>query len=245
MKGAYQTYDCFVGKIAPFLLFEIEYHNLFGVVESHKGDRFYSEINPASQVASIGLLSYFEAFCKHQFAAILNILPSLAKTFCRKRGEPKIEFSTITSLNGEFQRNIGFALGEVYDFGTAKNINAIFRDLLLITPFNKEEESKFNEIVYKRNLLVHHGGFYTLQFLKGQGFSEDFQRQAFRGAVKIDTEDYHEISDFLFEMAMKIARATVKALRSVPEYMSIAEDDERVLMVEELLRGLHDYLEVE
>src|ERR1700712_4701072 len=95
MRDNYKTYDFFTGKISPFLLFEMEYHSLFYVVENHKNDPYYSEINPASQVASIGLLAYFEAFCKHQFAAIVNLFPSLITKFAFKRDEPKIEFSTI------------------------------------------------------------------------------------------------------------------------------------------------------
>src|ERR1700712_2683965 len=120
MRDNYKTYDFFTGKISPFLLFEMEYHSLFYVVENHKNDKFYPEINPASQVASIGLLAYFEAFCKHQFAAIVNIFPSLIHNFSSRRGEPKIEFSTIISFDGKFEKNIGFALAESYDFGTAK-----------------------------------------------------------------------------------------------------------------------------
>src|SRR5687767_2738353 len=101
MKDAYKTYDFFIGRISPFLLFEMEYHSLFYIVENHKNDRFYPDINPASQVASIGLLAYFEAFCKHQFAAIVNLFPALIHDFSQKRGDPKIDFSAIIAFKGE------------------------------------------------------------------------------------------------------------------------------------------------
>lgn len=240
MKSNYETYDSFVGNISPFLLFEMEYHSLSYIVENHKEDKFYPETNPASQVASIGLLAYFEAFCKHQFAAIVNLMPSLLKDFCIKRGEPKVEFSTIASFNGDFENNIGFALAEIYDFGTAKAINSIFRDLLLITPFSKEEESKFNSIVYNRNLLVHHAGYYTLQYLK-KNAPEEIRQKAFKNTVKIDTVEYYDVSDFLFEMAMKITRASVKAVRAHSDFKTLSS--ERINATEELLRGLYDTLE--
>lgn len=87
MKESYQTYDSFVGKISPFLLFEMEFHSLFYVVH-------------------------------------------------------------------------------------------------LITPFNKEEISRFNSIVYKRNLLVHHAGYYTLQSLKKDTLlTEEIRQKAFKDAV--------------------------------------------------------------
>jgi hypothetical protein len=242
MRESYQTYDFFTGKISPFLLFEMEFHSLFYIEENHRNDRFYPEINPVSQVASIGLLAYFEAFCKHQFAAIVNLFPSLIRTFASKREEPRIEFSTIISFSGEFEKNIGFALAENYDFGTAKSINGIFRDLLLITPFDKKEIEEFNEIVYKRNLLVHHAGYYTLQYLKKNAISEELKQRAFKEAVKIDTDEYHKISDFLFEMAMKITRETVKAVKEHHEFKSLPPGNEKINAVEELLQGIHDTL---
>ncbi len=104
MKEHHQTYEFFTGKISPFLLFEMEFHSLFYIVENHKNDKFYPEINPASQVASIGLLAYFEAFCKHQFAVIVNIFPTLITPFAAKRNEPKIELSTIVSFGGEVEK---------------------------------------------------------------------------------------------------------------------------------------------
>lgn len=243
MRRDHQTYDFFVGKISPFLLFEMEYHSLSYVVETHKNDPHYNEINPASQVASIGLLAYFEAFCKHQFAAIVNLFPSLILSFSAKRGEPKIDFSTIVSFKGNFEKNIGFILAEQFDFGTAKSINGLFRDLLLVTPFDKDEESKLNDIVYRRNLLVHHAGYYTLKHLKVGSITEDLRIRAFNDAVKIDTKNYYEISDFLFEMAIKINRETVTAVKQQPDFTSLADDDERVKAVTELLKGIYDNID--
>jgi hypothetical protein len=243
MRDGYQTYDFFTGRISPFLLFEMEFHSLFYLVENHNNDRYYPELNPASQIASIGLLAYFEAFCKHQFAAIINLFPPLVRNFSSKRGEPKIEFSTIISFGGEFEKNIGFVLAENYDFGTAKSINGMFCDLLLVTPFGREEEKIFNDIVYKRNLIVHHAGYYTLQYLKTDAISDEMKRRVFKEAVKIDTARYHEISNFLFEMAMKITRESVKAIKEHSEFKSMSLQDERIKAVDQLLQGIYDTLE--
>ena len=243
MRDSHKTYDLFAGNIPPFLLFEMEFHSLFYVVQNHKNDQYYPNINPASQVASIGLLAYFEAFCKHQFAAIVNLFPSLISGFAIKRGEPKIEFSTIISFDGEFERNIGFVLAEQYDFGSAKSINGLFHDLILVTPFNAEEAKTFNEIVFKRNLLVHHAGYFTLQYLNKNAISGQIKEKAFREAVRIDTNEYEEISDFLFEMAMKITRETVKAIKKKAEYKSLPSNSEKLNAIEELLRGVYDFLD--
>lgn len=240
MRPNYQPHDYFVGKIAPFLLFEMEFHSLYYVVQNHKEDKFYPENNPASQVATIGLLAYFESFCKHQFAAIVNIMPTLLLSFAQKRDEPKIEFSTIFSFVGDIKRNLGFLLAEKYDFGTVKSINGIFRDLLNITIFNKKEEKLFNQTLHKRNLLVHHAGYFTLQSLKGKVSSTQFKRIPFKEAIKIDTEDYNTISDFLFEMALKIARQTNEAIRTDPSYKDLG--GKKTDAIKQMMQGLYDNL---
>jgi hypothetical protein len=243
VRNSYQTCKEFVGEISPFLLFEMEYHRLFYIVENHKNDNFYSEINPASPMASIGLLAHFEAFCKHQFAAIVNLMPSLIPPFSSKRSEPKIEFSTIASFEGKFENNIGFILSEIYDFGTAKSINGIFRDLLLITPFDKKEIATFDSIVFRRNLLVHHAGYYTSQYSKRSTSSVEMLQKAFKETVKIDTDEFGEISEFLFEMAKKITRVSVDAFKKHADFNLIEKNNEKVVVVYEMLQGIYDTLE--
>lgn len=212
-KNNYETSDFFVGRISPFLLFEMEYHGLFHLVESHKDETFFRKTNPAAEVVVIAMVAHFEAFCKHQFAAIINILPSLLSTFTSKRNQPEVQFSSVISLNGEFEKNIGFVIAEQYDFGSAKSINGLFRDLLLISPFCEKEVTKFNDILFRRNLLVHHAGFYTLQYLKENSLPDEIKSKAFKEAIIIDTESCHEVSDFLFHMALKITQLTSRALK--------------------------------
>jgi hypothetical protein len=63
--------ELFIGGSPPFLLFEMEFHSLFASVEFHKNQKFFDIPNPATEVALIGLIAHFEAFCKHQFASYL------------------------------------------------------------------------------------------------------------------------------------------------------------------------------
>lgn len=246
MKNDHQSSVFFVGRISPFLLFEMEFHSLFYIVERHKDDRFYKEVNPAAQAAFISLHSYFEAFCKHQFAAIVNIFPSLVHSFASKRGEPKLEFSTIMSFSGSIENSIGFILAESYDFGTAKSVNGLFRDLLKISPFSRDEERKFNSISSNRNLLVHHGGYYTFEYSRNNATTSATKGlSAFYDAVKIDTSEYSMLSDFLLEMAVKITSQSVKAVMALPEYIALDDSHEKKLAVQEMLRGLHDTLDVQ
>ncbi|WP_183560896.1 hypothetical protein [Mucilaginibacter sp. SP1R1] len=242
MKENYTSYEYFVGKIAPFLLFEMEFHGLSYVVENHKNDRWYPDINPAAQVANIGLLSYFEAFCKHQFAAILNLFPSIILDFATKRGEPKIEISTVVGYGDNFKKNVGFLLAESYDFGSPKAINSLFCDILKVSPFSKDEEKTMNEIIHRRNLIVHHGGYLTHQYVSRKG-PKALTVKPFKDEIKIGTDDYYTNADFLFEMAIKIVKCTVKSLKKFPEYIALDPNDDRIKAVSEMLRGIHDTME--
>ena len=234
--------DIFVGRIPPFLLYEMEHHSLFHLVESHKTDRLFEKPNPATEASLISLLAHFEAFCQHQFAAIINIYPELLLAFSSRRGQAPIKLSDVISLYGEFERNIGFVIAEQYDFGSAELINGLFRDLLGVTPFSKDEGKQYDVILQKRHLLVHHAGIYTLNYLKENSISAEIKSKAFQDSVRIDTEDYHVMGDFLFDMNMKIARVTTAALKSQLE-AGPGFTGNQTKAIEQLLSGLYDNLE--
>ncbi len=232
----------FVGGIPPFLLFEMEYRSLFALVEHHKTDLLFKKANPATEAGLISLVAHFEALCKHQFASLINIHPKILKTFSERRGQASIKLSDLVSLWGQLEESMGFVVAEQYDFGSAELINGLFRDLLSVTPFSKDESEKYNSILMKRHLLVHHAGFYTLQYLKGNSVPEKIRDLAFKDSVLVSTEDYHEMSDFLFDMAMKITRVTVGALK---RELDIGGSNEgfTIEAFKQLLAGLYDSLE--
>jgi hypothetical protein len=236
-----QSSKLLIGGIGPFVQFEKEFNILFHLVESNKGDNFFRDTNPATEVALIGLVAYFEAFCKHQFAALVNILPQLLMDFTVKRGEPTVKFSTILTLKDDFINNLGIILAEQYEFGTAKQINSLFNDLLKVSPFSKEESSTFNEILKQRNLIVHHGGFYTLKYLQDGSISEERKRNMFQSPIRIDTEEFHQIDDFTYRMAAKINLVTVKALKSRTQNIQLTKEQSDAIDL--MFRGLYDVFE--
>ncbi|HEY2922925.1 MAG TPA: hypothetical protein VGK77_28435 [Candidatus Binatia bacterium] len=227
----------YVGGIPPLLRFEIEFHKLGYIVESHKDDRWYQKKNPASEVAWVGLIAHFEAFCKHQFSALINISPSLISSFSSRRPQASLKLSDVVPLLEQFEQNIGYLLAEQYDFGSSEKINGLFRDLLNITPFSQEEGKRFEGLLLKRHLLVHHAGVFTLQFLKQTSAPKSIKEQAFRESVEITTEQCNEMSNFLFEMSLKITCGTVRGLKAHIGDTPI--DTTRRQALELLLRGVH------
>ncbi len=234
--------ELFIGGLPPFLLFEMEFHSLFALVESQKNQTFFNKPNPATEVALIGLVAHFEAFCKHQFAAICNISYTLLHAFASKRGNASLKLSDVLSLYGNFDTQISFLIAEQYDFGSGEVINSIFHDLLTVTPFSKDECKEYSKILLKRNMLVHHAGIYTLKYLKAGSVSDHTKERVFRDSIIIRTEDYHVIDDFLFEMAMKITRITVGELK---KHLDTSPRVEKFQLdaTDELLRGIYDSLE--
>lgn len=119
-------------------------------------------INRLQEVCFIGLLSYFEAFCKDHFASLINLEPSLVMNLKANGQDVSVDASRVVFYVDEVDRRVGFILAEKYDFGTAQKINALFSALLKVTPFGTDEAKQYGILLRDRNLLVHHGGTFTM-----------------------------------------------------------------------------------
>jgi hypothetical protein len=56
------VFKLFVGGIPPFLVFEMEFHSLFDLVEHHKNNQLFQKPNPATEVSLIGLVAHLKLF---------------------------------------------------------------------------------------------------------------------------------------------------------------------------------------
>lgn len=231
----------FIGGTPPFLLFELEYHSLYHLVEHHKNDQLFQKPNPAIEVALIGLVAYFEAFCKHQFAAMVNIAPELLRRFAERRPQTTLKLIDVASLADQFSVKIGSVIAEQYDFGSSKLINGLFYDLLEVSPLSRDEGDRFDGILRERHLLVHHAGIYTLEWVNDRrAIPTTGEHIAFQDSLRLDTPDYMTRGDYLLDAAMKITRITTAALRQHSESLQLV--GRRLRAFESLLRGLYDSL---
>ncbi len=112
----------------------------------------------------VGLVAYVEAFFKNEFAALINLYPDLLMAFSEKRGEVTLNVLDLINPHEDIQNKIGFLVSEKYDFGTARSINGLYKDLIGITPFSESEMKKYDRLLNDRNLLVHHGGIFTPKY---------------------------------------------------------------------------------
>lgn len=170
-----------------------------------------SGLDTTAELCMIGLAAYFEAFCKNEFAAVINIFPEVLSGLAEKR-ECRITARNLLHVISEFDHSLGFLIAEEFDFGSAKSINCLFRDLLNISPFSKAEASKYSEFLRDRNLLVHHGGIYTAKYRAQVPFVRQTPVQIYFDSLVVNKSDVYKWADFLIELATKMGSATAKAL---------------------------------
>jgi len=123
-------------------------------------------ISRLQELCFIGLVSYFEAFCKDHFASLINLESSLVSNLKASGQDVGVDATHVVLYGEEVSRRLGFILAEKYDFGTAQKINALFGALLKVTPFGRDEAKHYEALLRDRSLLVHHGGTLTLTYLE-------------------------------------------------------------------------------
>jgi hypothetical protein len=177
------------------------------------GDGESSGISRLHELCFIGLISYFEAFCKDHFASLINLEPHLVSNLKTAGQNVDVDATRVLLYAGEVNRRIGFVLAEKYDFGSAQKINALFGALLQITPFSKSEAAHFSELLSDRNLLVHHGGTFTLSYLeRTTSISCDLRTRAFWESRVKRQEDVASAVGFIETIARKLLRSSHAAL---------------------------------
>jgi hypothetical protein len=200
--------DFFSGGVPSLDYFLIQVKDLEKLADSSE---VASGIDIRAEVCVIGLAAYFEAFCKNEFAAVVNICPETLDAFTAKR-ECMIPARNVLRIISAPRHRLGFLVAEEYDFGSAKSINALFRDLLNIAPFSKTEAKRYAEFLSDRNLLVHHGGTYTLKYA-GQKFApRGIGVRVHYDSLVVNKDDVHRWAGFLVAVARKTGNATATAL---------------------------------
>lgn len=172
------------------------------------------------ELCLIGLVAYFESFCKDHFASLINIEPDLIANLSDNKQDTSIDAVHVVAFGERLDHKIGFLLAEKYDFGTAQKINSLFSALIKITPFSKDEGKRFSQILNERNLLVHHGGTFTVSFAQQAGIPlSAIPDRAHWASWTGSKQDLLASVDFVEAIARKMARASHAALsRYVEEH---------------------------
>lgn len=186
-------------------------------------------IDRLQEICFVGALSYFEAFCKDHFASLINIEPSLIEQLKDSGKDVMIDGATAALYGSSMSHKLGFLISEKYDFGTAQKIKSLYTALLKITPFSKDETHTYSALLRDRNLLVHHGGTYTMRYLSTHptfGTVEP-KEEAFMNSRVITHDDVVSAVSFLGAIANKMTQASHNALLKYIESAGFAYNDER------------------
>ena len=189
------------------------------------------------EVCHIGLVSYFEAFCKDHFASIINILPATAIQLRDKGQDTTLDVAVLLRTKADLTSQLGFLLAEKCDFGTPQKVNALYGALLTVTPFSRDEASIYDRILRDRHLLVHHGGTFTssyLQQLRSAGLPPGKGRVFFDSLV-VTKEAFLRDLEFLKDIARKMLKSTHAAANRLVAEQGLAIGEERQKAIDAFL----------
>jgi hypothetical protein len=169
-----------------------------------------SGINRQLELCLIGLVSYFEAFCRDLYALALNVYPELIERLIGWEGRDfSIDPLQAVRLGDKIRDKIGFIIAERLDFGTAKEVNKLYTRLLKVTPFNKDEMQHFAELLRDRNLFVHHCGNLTYRYVQQ---AKGDQADAHFNSLVVDKAFYFRQHDFIEGIARKMLKGAHREL---------------------------------
>lgn len=213
--------DYYVGGIPPLAFFYERIEEIKRLASSSS-----QESGVVSELCFIGLVAYFEAYCKAQFAAIINIFPQALEEFIETR-DISLRLKQLLTVVPDVSYRLGSLLSEELDFGTAKSINGLFHDLVTITPFSKDEAKRFAVFLNDRNLLVHYGGIFTFKYRRRK-FKDKLRTDlAQRKSLEVSKQDIQDWSAFLWQIAEKLANSIEPRLRNLLLQKQIEIDHER------------------
>jgi hypothetical protein len=227
-KAVLAALDYFAAGVPPYGYLDIEVSGLKKLI---KNSRSESGINQTVDVCLIALSAYFEAFCKTQFAAIINICPYVLETFASNRKDASLNLRNVLEVLGQIESKLGHVVSEGHDFGSARAINTLYRDLLGITPFSAKEQKQYDQFLSDRNLLVHHAGVYTFGYVAQRFRAKPARGLPHWGSLVTSKKDHDRWADFLMRVAHKISLNSQSALGDFVKVKQIKLNESQVRAV--------------
>ncbi len=184
-----------------------------------------------AEISHIGLIAYFEGFVKYHFASVINICPHLITGFAKKRPDTNIPLLEIASLD-DVHKQIGFVIADLFSFGSPKEINGLFQDLLSITPFSTKERKRYDQVLHDRHQIVHSANLHTHKYLRTTRKKiPESSKRAYLDSIVINPERLLDTAEFLLSIAEKIANSSHKFLETTDLW---ASEEEKKMMSEHI-----------
>lgn len=209
----------FPGAVPGWVIFGSQVHGIRDIV-APEADR---SSNDLAELCLIGLIAYFEGFVKYHFASLINICPKLLDGFSEKRPDLTIPLQDISALD-DMHTHIGFVVSDRFAFTSPYEINGLFKDLIGVTPFSKDEMRTYDAILHDRHQIVHNAGLCTARYLRNRHYPlpQDKQR-VYLDSVEINGRKVLDVADFLLRIAEKIVTSSYRKLSDSSIWNSDAE----------------------
>jgi hypothetical protein len=230
-----ESWAFFPGFVPPFIIFSIYVENLEEIVTSPQQSQNTESLVP--RLCVIGLLAYFEAFCKGQFASVVNVCPSTLRNFVQRRNDVSIKVKDFLHVTEHLEHRLGSVLAEEYDFGSAKLINGLFCDLINRSPFSTRDAKVYSQLLSDRNLLVHHGGAYTLKYSYQKFASHEVPSKVFDYEIEVGVAEFTKAASFLKKIATKLTVTCHDALVKFVHAEGLSMNEAQQHAIESMLDG--------
>jgi hypothetical protein len=204
--------DYFAGGVPTGEAFRGTLEDIAKINSKSKPDGIISRLG---ELCFVGVLSYFEAFCKDHAASVVGIAPDLIGRLRKAGHDTSIDALKASKLGEQLPAKLGFLIFETYDFGNARKINSIYECLLKITPFSKAEIARYEDMLRDRNLIVHHGSVFTTRYLEQSKIHQKSSLEdAFTNSLIVDSSLVSEQIEFISGISRKMMFASHTALES-------------------------------
>lgn len=221
--------DYFVGGVPAGPALDTHLTHLRKIVE-HEDVTVTTSTLP--EVCFIALIAYFEAFCKDHFASLVNVCPQLLDRLKEQGASVDVDASLVVKLPGDARTMMGFLVAERLDFGTPQRVSSLYSRLLKISPFSERERREYDRLLNDRNLLVHHGGVFTVRYAEQEFVKRQMEGRIWMDSLVISKEGFLAASQFLESIARKTVTATHSRLTAFMEQRHLIRSGEHDKAVE-------------
>ena len=198
--------DYFIAGVPPGVVFDMNAKELEELVNSNDDSSINNDLKIIPRVCFIGLVAYFETFCKEMAAAIINISPAFLQHLKKAGYNTSVDCADLSYFHYTLSSRVGSVVTENYDFGDAKKINSFFMCLFKRNVFSKDEMEEYGKVLSDRNLIVHNGGTFNIKYLKQRNPKIDIAKNAFFYSLNFAHSDFTDRLNFLRSISRKISK---------------------------------------
>jgi len=207
--------DFHAGGVPAGVIFDMQVKDACQLAEMRPGDNDDLRCGVSAEFALIGLVAFFEGFCKNHTAAIINICPQLVRAITERGRDIKLRPVDIIDSGENLSTQFGLLVVEKIDFGTAKAINGFYKDLLGITPLSKREADRFHALLEDRHLIAHHGNIFTPNYATERFIRRQVGRsRIFLDSLEVTPNDVRVAAQFLHGLSVKLRNGSRLALEA-------------------------------